>query len=104
MIYIMLVDNLLGGMEVVCKLWLLISWAAGIKSKFISGLGLLLKGDKKFLEPEVKTVEMLLVVGVLKLQEVGGLETSCLVDFVDLWFGSFHLRCLFKLAVLFLKL
>ena len=61
-------------------------------------------GDRTFVEPEVKTVEMLLVVGVLKLQEVGGLETSCLVDFVDLWFGSFHLQCLFKLAVLFLKL
>ena len=58
-------DNKLGGREVDC-------WLDVIKFKFLSGLG-----DRTFVEPEVKTVEMLLV--VLELQEVGGLETSCLV-------------------------
>ena len=67
---VVVVDNTLGGMEVVCKLWLLINWSAGIRSKFLSGL--LFKGDKTSLEPEVKTVEMLLVVVVLELLEVGG--------------------------------
>ena len=73
------VDNNLGGVEKVgCKLWLLVSWLSGIKFKFLSGLVLLFKGDKRFVEPEVKTVERLLLV-YRELLEVTGWGATCLV-------------------------
>ena len=66
------VDNKLGWRGVACKVWLLISWLAGIRFKFLSGMGLLFMGeDETLVESEVKTLVVVLGVVLVELLEVG---------------------------------